>query len=221
MDGSRAQALAYKGTAISARKSGLPFRVFRPSGVSNPLVDANVVATLPALFSMDDYRMRRPGGYAKATWTALLDGAQTRPGDYLVEASALPGQEPRIFFVAAQQPLLPILCVACNARLTISRPGPAEDEGVGSVGYGGASSPVPIVMTFPASLLAGTKGERADDGLPRDTRQPWYAALFPALEGIEVRTDDVITDGRGYRYLVSSAELSPLGWKCSVMFAGT
>ena len=217
------QAAINAGYATAASILGVPFQVYRPTGNANPIAPANLFATLPATFAAGKtLKFAAASGYASPTWTALVDGSITRPGDYLVEVFPQPGSSgPREFFIAAQQPLLPILAIECNAVLTVSRPGPAVDEGFGSIAYGDAGPPTPEMVSFPASLLAGTKGEAASDGLPRDSRQPWYAVLFPAIPGIEVRTDDEITDARGYRYEVSSAELTDLGWKLSVMFTGT
>ena len=221
MDGTRMQSLVNKGFRISAAKVGLPFSVYRPTGPADPIGPATMLTVLPAAFSADDYRFRRPQGYAKPLWTALVDGGTTQPGDYLVEVAALPGQGIRTFFIAAQQQLLPIIAIECNAVLSFSRPGPAATEGSGADGYGDASPPMSLITGWPASLVAGTKGEKSDDGLPRDTRQPWYSVLLPPSQTVELQTDDQVTDQDGLRYLVSSAELTPLGWRLTVMYSGT
>ena len=221
MDGVRAQALAYKGLRKSAQKAGLPFQVFRPNGTSDPMAPVNMVVSLPAAFSADDYRFKRPQGYAKPTWTVLIDGAQTQPGDYLSEVTALAGQDVRTFFIAAQQPLLPILAVACNATVTIARP--TAQSGVGARQDGGneAAIDVPTLTAWPCSMLAGTKGEKSDSGNIDDVRSPWMLVLLPPSASVaDIRTDDVLTDAVGRRYLISGCELSPLGWKLTVEFEG-
>ncbi len=220
MDGSLIQSKVNLGYRLAAQRTGLPFQVYRPSGPANPIVPANLITVLPAAFSADDYRFRRPQGYAKPVWACLVDGAVTVVGDYLVEVAALPGQTARVFFISSQQPLLPIQAVECNAVVSVARPGPAPSEGFGSVGYGDAAAPSVLLTSWPASVLAGTKGEKADDSLPRDTRQPWYAVLLPPSAAADIRTDDVLTDQDGKRYEVSSAELSSLGWRLTAMYSG-
>ncbi len=107
----------------------------------------------------------------------------------------------------------------CNSTITITRPG--QIEGFGSVGDGQANPGSAVMTGWPCSLLQGTKGEKPDDGVPRDSRNPWYTVLLPAIQGLELRIDDQVSDIKGYRHIVSSAKLTDLGWRLSVMFAGT
>ena len=221
MDGKQIQSKVNLGYRLAAARTGLPFQVYRPAGTTAPIVTANLVATLPAAFSADDYRFRRPQGYAKPTWTALIDGAITVPGDYLVEVSPLPGQAARTFFISSQQPLLPIQAIACNAVITVARPTP--QSGIGALPLGGNETTVEVASLtgWPASILQGTKGEKSEDNLPDDTRSPWTSVLLPpSAAWADVRTDDVLTDDGGRRYLVSGAELTALGWRLTAAYAG-
>src|SRR5215472_2900493 len=104
MDGATLQAKIYRGYAVAAQKAGLAFSQFRPTGAANPLAGAPL-ATLEALFTparYGEFGTRHTGDHDTALWHALIDGTQTQIGDYLVGASTT-------YFVAAQQPLLPIL----------------------------------------------------------------------------------------------------------------
>ncbi|MGI4793136.1 MAG: hypothetical protein ACRYG8_03440 [Janthinobacterium lividum] len=213
MDGSRIQSLVYRGYALSAARVGLPYQHYQPSGPSNPLAPANLLGMLPAAFSVDRYKFQREDGYGTPEHQALVDGSQIVVGDYLVGPSGT-------YFIGALNPLVPILAIECNGVLSFTRPGVAT-PGFGAVGYGQADPGTALLTAWPASLLQGTKGEKADDGLPRDSRQPWYAALLPAVGGAEIRTDDEAVDARGHRYTVSSAELTDKGWRLSLAYAGT
>lgn len=217
MNGERMRALQAKGYRIGAQKTGLPHDLYRPTSALQPLAAANKLLSLPVA-----WKPASPGDsfkganlYGKPTWYGYFDFTLTKVGDYLVRQ-----EDQATWFVVAQQHLLQPAAVDCNAVISITRPGQAN-EGFGAVGYGNADPGRPVITGWPCSMLAGTKGEKSDDGLPRDTRNPWYAILLPALPGIEIRTDDKVSDARGYNYEVSSAELTDLGWRLSVMFTGT
>jgi len=100
-------------------------------------------------------------------------------------------------FVAALQQLLPIFMVDCNRTVSLLRP--AQQSGVGAQGYGGGT----------------------DVGLPGDVKTPWWIVLLPQWAGVTLRTSDIITDDLGRRYVISSAELTDLGWRLTAMQAQT
>jgi hypothetical protein len=117
------------------------------------------------------------------------------------------------------QNCLPILCVQCNRMVSVLRV--IQSDSVGVIGYGGDSSDVEsaLMSGWPASILQGTKGEANDARLPGDVRTPWWAILMPAFSGIILRTSDIITDDIGRRYIISSAELTDMGWRITAMQA--
>ena len=216
MDGTRMQVLAYRGYAIAAAKVGLPFLQYRPLALTAAIVPANALATLPATFTADNYAYRRPSGYGKPTWTVLVDGRLTQPGDYLVEVAALPGQVPRVFFLADQQPILPIVAVECNDTISISRPDPPATPGSGGLkGYGGDVTETTFLTDWPASVLEKGRGQPASAALPDDTKMPGYSVLIPNTPGFRIQTDDFIETGSGLRLEISTVELSSLGWRLS------
>lgn len=214
MDGAKIQARVYRGYAKAADKIGLPHQVYRAAGGDDPLAAGNLVATLRASLNAEDMKYGRPNKYGKPTWFAIFDGAQTQVGDYLKGPSGT-------FFIAAQQALLPILAVECNRTINILRP--QQQTGVGAVGYGGDTddNETLLMQAWPASVLQGSKGEKNETNLPGDVRSPWWAVLLPALPGVLLRTADIITDDLGRRLLVSSAELTDMGWRITAMQALT
>jgi hypothetical protein len=181
----------------------------------------------------EDMKYGKPQKYGKATWYALVDGRGLKVGDYFIGLSSggnlnlegggnlslegggnlqLQGRPLGTFFIAAMQLLLPILVVECNRVISISRPQP--QTGMGPQGYSGATSAneIPYVTGIPCSILQGTKGEKNETALPGDTRTPWWTILLPASAG-QIEYGDLIIDDLGQRYVISSNELSPLGWR--------
>jgi hypothetical protein len=206
MDGAKAQAQVYKGYAQVAKRLGSSFTLYRPTSVD--MSAATIVATsFLASLNAEDMTYRRPNKYGKPTWFAVMDGRVTQVGDYLIGDTGK-------FFVAAQQPLLPILVVECNRTVNITRPQVQTAYGAVS-DYEGttAANETPLMSGWPASVLQGTKGEKGGVALPGDVRDAWWAVLLPAAPGVILRAGDLIADELGRRYIVSSAELTDLGWR--------
>lgn len=214
MNGAAIQARFYKGYAKAAAKVGINHDLFCASTALNPMAIGNKRVSLPVSFNAEDFSYGRPNKYGKATWFAVVDGAQTKVGDYLSGPSGT-------FFIAAQQALLPILAVGCNRTIDVLRP--QQQTGVGAVGYGGNTdeSEAMLMQQWPASVLQGTKGEKSEANLPGDVRNPWWAILLPYFTGVTLRSDDIITDDLGRRYIISSAELTDAGWRLTAMQAQT
>ena len=208
MDGATLQQRVYYGYAQAAQRIGLPFSQYRPTSASNPL--QTVLATLTASFNALDMKYSKPNGYARPTWYCLADGRLLKVGDYLTGNGST-------YFIAAMQPLLPILAVKCNRTVTVYRP--QQESGVGAVGYGGntQANQRAIVTAFPASVLLATKAENGPVNLPGDVRAAWANLLLPPIPGgVTILDHDVVTDDIGGRYIVSGAELTELGWRCTM-----
>ena len=90
-----------RGMGIAAKRLGGKCDLYRPTGPGQPIVPDNRVLQLPASFNAQNPSYAKPNGYGRAVWFGVFDSAYTRPGDYLA------GDE-GVFFVAAQQPLLPV-----------------------------------------------------------------------------------------------------------------
>jgi hypothetical protein len=171
----------------------------------------NLLFSLPVSLNAEDMKYGKPNKYGKPTWYALVDGTDLEVGDYFVG----PGG---VFFIAALQSLLPILVVECNRTVSIFRP--QEQAGLGLGAYGGntAATETLLFAGRPCSILQGTKGEKTESNLPGDVRAPWWNILMP-YAGVNLTTDDVIVDDLGLRYVLSSVELSDLGFRITAMTA--
>lgn len=214
MDAATLQARIYKGYSLAATRIGPAYDLYRPTSASSPVDQNTWLGALNASFNAMDMTYGKPNLYGKPLWYALLDGTLTQVGDYLVNGD-------KTYFIAAMQQTLPILAVECNRTLNIFRP--QQQTGVGAVGYGGDTdaNETPLMTGWPASVLQGTKGEKNEVNLPGDVRNPWWQILMPAFPGVILRTADIITDDIERRYIVSSAELTDLGWRLTAQSAQT
>ena len=224
MDGARVQDLISRGMGIAARMVGVRCDAYRPSGSADPLAPTNRFLQLTAAFNAADPSFRRAQPYDRPVWYGVFDSAYTAPGDYLAECRGT-----RRWFVAAQPPLLPVLCVLTNRIVSFCRPlGPCA-AGINSYGGVQRTELVPLLVNWPASVLAGGTGEREPAELPADVRVGGYSVLLPAAPAgrgclvaqAVLRTDDLMSDDLGRNYVVSSAELSELGWRLLVKLATT
>ncbi|WP_020472370.1 hypothetical protein [Zavarzinella formosa] len=202
------QSKVWRGYAQAARRLGTMFDIRRPDDTGFP---GSVLFSRFVSLNAEDMKYGKPNKYGKPTWYALVDGNGLLAGDYLVGPQGT-------FFIAALQPLLPILVVECNRTVTLSRV--QTDNTVGAQGYSGMTSEneTPFASGVPCSILQGTKGEKNDAGLPADTRLPWWTILMPASAG-PVVYGDLIADDLGRRYVVSSPELTDLGYRITASMA--
>lgn len=211
MDGATIQQRIYAGRGKAALRIGLDCRQYRPLSAAAPL--GNLLATLKAAFNAGDSSYRAPNLYGDPVWYGDFDARQTLPGDYLVRVS-----DGATFFIAAQQPLLPIVCIDCNRSLRVTRQQPVTS--VGAVGYGGIqkANDVDVLGTagalWPASILMGGRKEAAAS-LPAGVKNAGWKILLPPSVPITLQAGDILTDDMGRRYAVDSAELTDLGWRLS------
>lgn len=209
MDAATIQSRVYAGYASAAGRLGGSFDIYRPTGALNPLADANLIGEALAVFTVAEigYDFERAASYKDVLFDAIVDGRQTQVGDYLVSE----GQG--TFFVAAQQPLLPILCVRCNHTLTISAPGPSASYGAQS-GYGGTDpgNETPVIGGWPASVIFDARGRAVEVGLPTDLPSAYFVILVPAAFQ-DIRSSQFVTDEHGRRYTIGASEQTALGWR--------
>jgi hypothetical protein len=211
MDAATLQSRIYAGYAKAAARVGYSADPYGGAGATTPIAAGNKLRSLPASFNAEDMGYGKPNKYGKATWFGLFDGSLTQPGDYMVSA------QDSMFFIAAQQTALPILLVSCNRTINVLRP--QQQTGLGAVGYGGNvdATETSLMTAWPASVLQGSKGEKGGAALPGDVRDPWWTVLLPNWPGVTLRSGDIITDDLVRRYVVSSAELTDLGWRLTAM----
>lgn len=211
MDAAKLQGKIYSGYDKAARRIGYVVDQFRPSTAANPLSPANKLRSFNASFNAEDMTYSKPNKYGSPRWYGLFDGRLTQVGDYLKSP------QDGTFFIAAQQTALPILCIDCNRTINVLRP--QQETGIGAQPYGGdiSTNETQIMTQWPASILQGTKGEKSESALPGDVRMAWWIILLPYWAGVVLRSDDIITDELNRRYVLSSVELSDLGWRCTGM----
>lgn len=210
MDGTKLQAKIYKGYGQAATRIGFAYQQFRATSANNPLA-TTALQTLQASFTTN-FTYSAPNKYGQATWLGLFDGRTFQPGDYLVG-------EGGTFFIAAMQSTLPIYCVQTNRVVDVLRVNQASGVGLQSYAGDKPSTEVLLMQGWPASVLQGTKGEANPTQLPGDVRTPWWLILMPAWPGVVFRTSDLIRDELGRKYVISSAELTDMGWRCTGMQA--
>lgn len=206
MDGATLQAKAYYGYAKSAQYIGTAFAQYRPTAADNPTTGTPINPSLLASFNAKDMKYGKAQDFAKATWYCLADGTQLQVFDYLV------GE--RTFYIAAMQPLLPILAVECNRTVNVMQPQIQGPNVGGITDYEGTdkANETAMMVGWPASILTGTKGEKGEVSLPGDVRNPWWKILIPFFPGVTIRAGWIIEDDLNRRHIISSAELTELGW---------
>ena len=177
--------------------------------VSSPLTGSSYSSQFVSL-NAEDMKYSKPNKYGKATWYALFDATSAQVGDYF-------SGDGGTFFIAAMQLLLPILVVECNRVITVWRP-QIETGADGEYGGNTVANETALMTGWPCSILQGTKGEKNESNLPGDTRSPWWTILLP-YGGVQILPNDIITDDLGIRYVVSSPELTDLGWRITAMTA--
>ncbi len=214
MDAAILQDRIHWGLNLAARSTGVWAEAFRPRTASDPLSSQNRYLRLKATFSGVDGRLRSAPGYGCALWHGIFDAAYTQPGDYLVRRDGT-------WFIASQQPLLPVLCVRTNHQVTFSRPAAHSSTGIN--GYGGvtAKNLVPLLERWPACVITASGAGRPSANLPGDASVGGSTVLLPAVAGVTLRVADLMSDDFGHSAVVSSAELSALGWRLTVRQATT
>jgi hypothetical protein len=213
MDGERLQSLIYRRQARGAAKAGRHFDVLRAIDAFNPLNHVPLVQRLPVLLGANA-AFTTFNKYGNPLWYAYFDATRTQPMDILSDA----GGEGGTYYIAAQQHLAPIMVV--EAPRTVDVLVPYQQSSAGYIPtYGGdtAAQETIIMGQWPASILQGTKGEKSDTSLPDGIRNPWWSILLPVFDGIVIDSSFIIRDDLGRRFVVSSAELTDLGWRITAM----
>jgi hypothetical protein len=216
MDGANLQGKIYKGYAKAAAHIGLPCSQYRPTSATGPVIaSGNLLSVIQGSFNAQDMAYGKPNAYGKPLWYCLADGRLLQVGDYLVRSDGA------IYFIAGMQPLLPILSVECNRMVDVLRPQQLSGPGVAEYGGNTAATETGLMSGWPASILQGTKGDRSDANLPGDTRNPYWSILLPIWPEVNLRSGDIVADDIDRRYVISSAELSDLGWRITAAQAQT
>jgi hypothetical protein len=217
MDARRLNDRVARGLGQAALRLGEAYEAFRPRGATEPLSPSNLTLRLHVGFHGEDANWQRSARYGEAVWFAIHDTAYTRPGDYLRG----PGGT---FFIAAQPPLLPTVCVLTNRRLRFARADGARNAGTN--GYGGVQQREETLLLdgWPASVLSAGEINRATGALPGEPGPARWTVLLPALDGrqaVTLQQDDLMTDETGTRAVISAVERTELGWRLTATQAIT
>ncbi|MGH8259851.1 MAG: hypothetical protein ACRES6_08945 [Steroidobacteraceae bacterium] len=212
MDAATLNARVYAGRAQVAARLGTDCALWRPVLAGSPFT--RQIGTLKAAFNAADPQYAKPNLYGKPVWFGDLDGRITRVGDYLVRAS-----DGATWFLAAQQPLLPIACIECDRLLSVYRP--QTSAAPGTQPYGGAyaqddeailGGTAPAGQPWPASILQG-KRLQPSTPVPGTVKEVGWEILLPPSVPVTILASDLMIDDLGRRYAVEGAELTDLGWR--------
>lgn len=223
MDATRIHAKIYAGRGKAALRLGLLFDVMRPVTAADPFT--NKVNQINAAFNNTDNKYLKANHPGSPLWYGDLDGRQTLAGDYLVGADST-------YFIAAQQQLLPIICVECNRTVRMTRPvvpvPESASDNVSVLPYSGLcqsdEESVDALGTrpgkglpaigWPASVLFGKGKLRNGDALKAGTsEQLGWQIMLPVSVPLVFHPGDVLVDDLGNMFSVSGAELSDTGWR--------
>jgi hypothetical protein len=207
-----------RGIGRAAAVAGAWCDAYRPAGATDPLAPGNRFLRLPAIFSPPS-GLGQPAGYGAATWTGLFDSAMTRPGDYIVRTDGAGERE--TWFIAAQQYLLPVLCVRVTRVVAFHRA--AAPSGIGANPYGGVlrGTATQLAAGWPASVLNGGGAGLDLADLPADAAPAVWSVLLPPIDRVQFRNGDLMTDDLGRTGIVAAAERTDLGWRLQVKQATT
>lgn len=215
MDAGRVQDNLHRGLGRAGRVVGQWCDVLRPRGGIDPLAGGNRVLRLQAAFSSPDGRFARPAGHGQVFWHGIFDAAYTRVGDYLRRPESRAGaRDGGVWFIAAQQHLLPVLCARATRVVDFMR---AQGPGLPGIGgYGGAGPVVELLRGWPAAVVPAGSGGAGAGGLPGEAAVAGWTVMLPAPGGVVLRAGDTMRDDLGRAGVVARAELSEQGWRLLV-----
>lgn len=205
----RVQDRLARGMGRAAFAIGARYALFRPRGPGTPIRPETLMLHLKVALHGGARGWGQSPAYGEALWSAVLDTAYSQPGDYL--------QGPLgTFFIAAQPPLLPTLCVITNRTLTVTRPDGAQSAGVN--GYGGVQRTEQMLLLedWPASVLMARAGAHHGGQLPGQPGPPTWTVLLPRSAVPApgpLLTGDLISDRQDFTAVITTVEESTLGWR--------
>ncbi|MDE2024858.1 MAG: hypothetical protein KGJ07_00015 [Patescibacteria group bacterium] len=118
-----------------------------------------------------------------------------------------------IYFVAANEFLLPPLGVNCNRTIQVIRAN--QNVGAGYQGYAEylTETSTVLISGMPASILEMGSGGEPPTKLPTEEKTPRWIILIPDLGGVIIRVDDIIIDDLNQEYVITDNEKTFLGWR--------
>ena len=210
MDGTKVQNKIYYGYGKAALRLGLSFDIYRSVDGIEPLKIANKIGSILVSPTVNwNYTAYRK--YDANDWILIVDGRSIHVGDYLVGRNT--------FFVAAMQHLMPIMGVKCDRKITIRRPKSVGDKG--NIGYSRyeaitAATFDIIAKDCPCNFIKGSRGDTNPVKLATDAKAPWFTMYLPKL-GQFLKVGDIVVDEYKQEYVVSTNELTELGWRINLL----
>lgn len=214
MESRKLQDRHHFGLGKSARYTGQMANAFRPAGAFGPLKKENRFLRLPAAFLPEGGSTKTTNAYGQPLWHGIFDASYTRPGDYLVCGSST-------FFIASQEPLLPVLCVLANRTISVSRPVVQTAAGINPYGGFNPNKSSALMTEWPASVLGEERFATTGVNLPTDQGSPFWHVLVPAPAGVLLAPGDMITDDISRSAVIVGSELTNLGWRITAKMATT
>ena len=202
------------GLGKTAKHLGAMADAYRAADAFQPLDQRNRFLKLPAWFTSTTNAVTSTNTFGQPLWHGVFDASYTRPGDYLVLKA-------KIYFIAAQEPLLPVLCVLANRMISISRP---KQQALTSTNpYGGYTfgASTLLMSGFPACVLSENKSGPSLAYLPTDQALASWYVLLPAPAGVLINPGDLLCDDLGRNAVVTGSELTSLGWRINAKMAMT
>jgi len=209
MDALMLSAKVNQGNGKAAKRLGGIARHYRATLPLSPL-KAQPLQELSASFTTD-FSYMRAVRFGQAARIGIFDATGFEAGDILVSGEGT-------YFVAAMPLLQPILCVKTERLVSIWRTAQASHD-AGLQDYGGttAANEKLIMADWPASILLSRSSEHSPLKLPGETRSALHTILMPAFRGVSLHAGDFITDEAGHRFVISSTELTDMGWRLTAL----
>ncbi len=195
---------------------GAPNDLLRPENPREPLSPANRILKLNATFLPIGGRHTRPVIFGENLWEGVFDAAYTRPGDILrrIDTGA-------IHFIAAQQPLLPVLCVHAARLLDITRAAAASTPGLNAYGATVTATETTLAKGWPAAIVAAGGQGTGESGIAADVPAGTWQVLLPVSLKVALRIGDRLTDDLGRIAVIATSERTDLGWRLQAQQANT
>ena len=224
MNGLSVQDRLNAGAGRAAARIGLPCDLYRPQNLAfsdadpeeSPTDQSHFRLRINAVFLPLGGKLRRPVPANDPLWELAIDAAYTRPGDILIRRN-----DKAVFFIAAQQPLLPVMAVHAPRRVTIRRPNTANVAGVNLYGGTVASLDTVLARDWPASILAAGSQGTGLASIPAETNPGMWQVLLPPSLRLELLTTDTVADDLGRHGVIASIETTDLGTRLTVQQAST
>ena len=209
--GAQAADAMRRGLGRVGRATGTWCTLYRPRTPTAVLAPQNRILRLHAAFGPPGDTWQAPAS-AATPWFGYFDAAYTRSGDYILREETTPGaQDGGLWFIASQDPMLPILCLRTTRILDITRPNGATAHGVNTYGSPSRTTTTPLLTQWPATITT-TKATGIPTPTTTDAGTGTWTILMPHHPNTTLKTGDLATDDLGRTATITSTELTHLGW---------